>query len=175
MNFSWWFFIGVWLIASLLKSPGLFVVLWPISIMLLFGWSALVVLLFPSPSVPAPILWWLYRAHQLQMYQADHRVKLKEIEKRVKYLDLARELKKTMKHERTDSWLCIYHLFVLSNFNFLHNSQWITLLTQSCIVLYSLYVPSLYPRPSPREGSDYMYSMYLCFLLLLFGWYFLHW
>ena len=38
---------------------------------------------------------------------------------------------------RTDSGLCIYHLFVWSNLNFLHNSQWITLPTQSCLVLYS--------------------------------------
>ena len=27
---------------------------------------------------------------------------------------------------RKDAGLCIYHLFVWSNFNFLHNSQWIT-------------------------------------------------
>ena len=33
--------------------------------------------------------------------------------------------------------LCIYHLFVWSNFNFLHNSQWITLPTQLCLVLLS--------------------------------------
>ena len=38
---------------------------------------------------------------------------------------------------RTDSGLCTYHLFIWSNFNFLHNSQWITLPTQSCLVLYS--------------------------------------
>ena len=30
----WWFFTGVWLIASLLKSPELFSVFWPISTML---------------------------------------------------------------------------------------------------------------------------------------------
>ena len=36
-----------------------------------------------------------------------------------------------------DVGLCICHLFVRSNFNFLHNSQWITLPTQSCLVLYS--------------------------------------
>ena len=30
---------------------------------------------------------------------------------------------------RTDSLLCIYHLFVWSDFNFLHSSQWITLPT----------------------------------------------
>ena len=35
---------------------------------------------------------------------------------------------------RTDARLCIYHLFVWSNFNFLHISQWITLPTQSCLV-----------------------------------------
>ena len=38
---------------------------------------------------------------------------------------------------RTDSELCIYHLFVWSNWNLLHNSQWITLPIQSCQVLYS--------------------------------------
>ena len=35
----------------------------------------------------------------------------------------------------TGAVLCIYHLFVWSNF--LHISQWITLPTQSCLVLYS--------------------------------------
>ena len=38
---------------------------------------------------------------------------------------------------RTDFGLCIYHLFEWSNFNFLHNSQWITFSSQSCLVLYS--------------------------------------
>ena len=38
---------------------------------------------------------------------------------------------------RTGARLCIYHLFVWSNFNFLHISQWITLPIQSCLVLYS--------------------------------------
>ena len=33
---------------------------------------------------------------------ADHRIKLKECEKKDKYLDLARELKKTMEHEEDD-------------------------------------------------------------------------
>ena len=38
---------------------------------------------------------------------------------------------------RTGAGLCIYHLFVWSNLNFLHISQWITLPTQSCLALYS--------------------------------------
>ena len=38
---------------------------------------------------------------------------------------------------RTDAGLCIYHLFKWSNLDFLQNSQWITLPTQSCLVLYS--------------------------------------
>ena len=38
---------------------------------------------------------------------------------------------------RTDAGLCIYHLLVRSNLNFLHISQWITLPTQPCLVLYS--------------------------------------
>ena len=37
---------------------------------------------------------------------ADHRVKLKESEKKDKYLDLARELKKTVEHESDDYTNC---------------------------------------------------------------------
>ena len=38
---------------------------------------------------------------------------------------------------RTNSICTIYYLFVWSNLNFLHISQWITLHIQSCLVLYS--------------------------------------
>ena len=38
---------------------------------------------------------------------------------------------------RTDAGLCIYHLFVGSNSNFLHISHWITLPTKSCLISYS--------------------------------------
>ena len=43
---------------------------------------------------------------------ADHRIKLKECEKRDKYLDLAREFKKTMEHEgdnNTNCDWCLWH------------------------------------------------------------------
>ena len=43
-----------------------------------------------------------------------------------------------------DSGLCIYRLFMWSNFNFLHSSKWITLPTQSCLVLYSFYANLLH-------------------------------
>ena len=42
----------------------------------------------------------------------DHRIKLKECEKRDKYIDLARELKKTMEHEGdnyTNCDWCLWH------------------------------------------------------------------
>ena len=39
---------------------------------------------------------------------------------------------------RRDSGLWIYYLFAWSNFNFLQNSQWITLPTQSCYTLSML-------------------------------------
>ena len=45
---------------------------------------------------------------------------------------------------RTGAGLCIYHLFVWSNWNFLHISQWITLPTQSCLALYSFCANLLY-------------------------------
>ena len=51
---------------SLLKSLGLFSVFWPILIMLLCGWSPLV-LLFPSLPVPLPSLWVSFKVHQFQL------------------------------------------------------------------------------------------------------------
>ena len=36
---------------------------------------------------------------------------------------------------RTDTGLCIYHFAVWTNFNFLHNSQWIVFPNQSCLIL----------------------------------------
>ena len=39
---------------------------------------------------------------------------------------------------KTDYGLFTYNLFLRSNFYFLHSSQWITLPTQSCLVLYSI-------------------------------------
>ena len=38
---------------------------------------------------------------------------------------------------KTDLGLCIYYLLVWLNFNLLHISQWITLPTQTCLVLYT--------------------------------------
>ena len=45
---------------------------------------------------------------------------------------------------RKGAGLCIYYLFVWSNLNCLHISQWITLPTQSCLVLYSFYANLLH-------------------------------
>ena len=44
---------------------------------------------------------------------------------------------------KTDFWLCIYHSVVWSNFNFFHNSQWITFPTHSGLVLYTFYISLL--------------------------------
>ena len=45
---------------------------------------------------------------------------------------------------RTAARLCIYHLFVWSNLNFLRISLWITLPTHSCLVLYSFWANLLH-------------------------------
>ena len=44
----------------------------------------------------------------------------------------------------TGTGLCIYHLFVWLNWNFLHISPWTTLRTQSCLALYSFCANLLY-------------------------------
>ena len=55
ISVSWWFFTGVWVTASLLKSPGLVSVFWTSSAMLSFGLSP-TVRQFPSPPGPLIIL-----------------------------------------------------------------------------------------------------------------------
>ena len=45
---------------------------------------------------------------------------------------------------RSDYGMCIYHFFAWSNSNFLHNSQWIILPNQSCLVLYSFWASLLH-------------------------------
>ena len=71
-------------------------------------------------------------------------------------------------HFPVDSGLCIYHLFVWSNFNFLHNSKWINLPTESCLILYFFCANLLHllmcdwsfrlypylPIPSDQAGYD---------------------
>ena len=72
---------------------------------------------------------------------------------------------------RTDAWLSIYHLFVWLNFNFLHISQWITLPTQTCLVLYSFRANLLHSlimwlivlSLSPHN----LYLLFCCILSLL--------
>ena len=73
---------------------------------------------------------------------------------------------------RTGAGLCIYHLFVWLNWNFLHISQWITLPTQSCLALYSfcanllhslilwLIVSSLSPHSQHLLFCCYYYYYY---------------
>ena len=70
-----------------------------------------------------------------------------------------------------DSRLCIYQLIVWSNFNFLHNYQWITLPTQSCLVLYSFCVyllHSLIMRLMVSSLSPYnLHLLFCCDLSIL--------
>ena len=55
ISVRWWFFTGVWVTASLLKSPGLVSGFWPSSAMLSFG-ESLPVRQLPSPPGPLIIL-----------------------------------------------------------------------------------------------------------------------
>ena len=55
ISIGWWFFTGVWVTTSLLKSPILFLVFCPSSIILSFGWSPLRRQL-PNPPDPLIIL-----------------------------------------------------------------------------------------------------------------------
>ena len=69
---------------------------------------------------------------------------------------------------RTDVELRIYHLFVWSNFNFLHNSLWITLPTQSCQVFCPFCVTLLHSLLMGLIVSSLLlHNQHLQLLLLL--------
>ena len=52
---------------------------------------------------------------------------------------------------RTGAEFCIYHLLVWSNLNFLHISQWVTLPTQSCIIIIIIHSLELF-RSALADG-----------------------
>ena len=68
---------------------------------------------------------------------------------------------------RTGAGLCIYHLLVRSNLNFLHISQWITLSTQLCLVLYSFCANLLHSLMWLIVSSLPPHSLYLLFCCVL--------
>ena len=68
---------------------------------------------------------------------------------------------------RTDSGLCIYYLVVWLNFNFLHNSQWITFPTQSCLVLYSFCAGLLHSLMWVFVSSLSLHKLHLLFCCVL--------
>ena len=75
---------------------------------------------------------------------------------------------------RTGIGLCTYHLIVWSNFNLLHISQWITLPTQSCLVLYSFCANLLHSliiwlivSPLSPNNLDLLFCCVLSILALI--------
>ena len=96
-----------------------------------------------------------------------------------------------MSFSRTCAGLCLYHLLEWSNLNFLHISQWITLPTQSCLVLYFfctnfLYSLNMWLMVSSLSQFSFVFfygvfeSLYRCFNAVfdagkssssLFSWY----
>ena len=70
---------------------------------------------------------------------------------------------------RTDSGLWIYHLFIWSNFSFRHNSQWITLPTQSWPPMQKLHNIYFYiwltilNVETPYKGCQLYISYCSCF------------
>ena len=72
---------------------------------------------------------------------------------------------------RTEPGLCIYYLVEWSNFNFLHNSQWITFPTQSFLVLYSFCTSLLHLfiiwLIVLSVSAHNLYLLFCCILLIL--------
>ena len=66
---------------------------------------------------------------------------------------------------QTDAGLYIYSLFVRSNLNFLHISKWITLITQSCLVLYSSCANLLHSLIVSWWFLLYLYITYICYFV----------
>ena len=74
---------------------------------------------------------------------------------------------------RTDAGLCIYHLFIWSNLKFLQNSQWITLASHLCLVLYSFYANLLHSHIMwlmVSSLSPYNLHLLFCCVYPCFDW-----
>ena len=56
---------------------------------------------------------------------------------------------------RTGYGLCIYHLFVWSNLNFLHIFQWITISTQSCLI-FIIFIIILLESFTPEHVDSFL-------------------
>ena len=70
-----------------------------------------------------------------------------------------------------DSSLCTYHLVVWLNFNHFHNSQWMTLSTQSCLIFYSFsasLLHSLIKWSTALSLSSHHIHLKFCCVLLIF-------
>ena len=69
---------------------------------------------------------------------------------------------------RTGAGLCVFHLLVWSNLNFFHISRWITLLTQSCLALYSFCANLLHSLIMWLSVSSLLsHSLHLLFCCVL--------
>ena len=76
------------------------------------------------------------------------------------------------KSQRKDGFeLCIYHFFIWSNLNFMHNSQWITFPAQLCLVLYPLYANLLHSLIIwlivSSLSPHYLHLLFCCVLSIL--------
>ena len=76
ISVSWWFFTGVWVTASLHKSPGFFSVFWPFSIMPSFGWSPPVSQLPSYCSKRTNYNWYNCHLHFPQFFQFPSKVEV---------------------------------------------------------------------------------------------------
>ena len=170
-RFSWWVLSKVWVIASLLKSPGLFSVLWSITIMMLldgllspsyFKVFQYLYQTFGDLTERTNYTWYYHHFHVPEFFK--YRVRSRHLSlislsvlpcghpeqqspQFSKFPFLLWTIPRSgcltqimwfqrilrVSFSRTDSGLCIYHLFVWYNLN-LHNSQWIALPIQSCLV-----------------------------------------
>ena len=82
------------------------------------------------------------------------------------YLKIPEEFLRLIFQDRC--WLCIYRFFVWSNFNFLHNSQWVTLPTQSCLALYYFCANWLHSlKVRLIVSSLYLYNLHRLFCYVL--------
>ena len=125
-----WLFTEVWATACLFKSPGLFFSI-PSKVEVLI----LLFTFFQFYSVVSRDSKVDYFASSLFLLIIIQSGLLAGIRWSVCILKSHRSLCELF--SRTGARLCIYHLLVWSNLNFLLISQWITLPTQSCLALYS--------------------------------------
>ena len=100
--------------------------------------NALLIIIWPLENLPISVSWWSFNRVWMAASQLESPGPSSIFRWSYQFCSLDSLHSSSYSFSRTYAGLYIYHLFIWTNLNFLHNSQCFTLPTKACLVLYCL-------------------------------------